>query len=70
MIEQMTGKSITELFDWMVGTSTGAILALGMVYGQYKINVMWLILGCPLRNCFSLPLVGMGLLPGFPFAPS
>ena len=34
MIEQMTGKSITELFDWMVGTSTGAILALGMVYGQ------------------------------------
>ena len=35
MIEQMTGKSITEIFDWMVGTSTGAILALGMVYGQY-----------------------------------
>ena len=34
MIEQMTGKSITELFDWMVGTSTDAILALGMVYGQ------------------------------------
>ena len=36
MIEQMTGKSITELFDWMVGTSTGAIVALGMVYGQYQ----------------------------------
>ena len=35
MIEQITGKSITGLFDWMVGTSTGAILALGMVYGQY-----------------------------------
>ena len=27
MIEQMTGELITELFDWMVGTSTGAILA-------------------------------------------
>ena len=35
MIEQMTGKSIMELFDWIVGTSTGAILALGMVYGKY-----------------------------------
>ena len=36
MIEQMTGKSITDMFDWMVGTSTGAILALGMVYGQCR----------------------------------
>ena len=36
MIEQMTGKSIMELFDWMVGTSTGAIVALGMVYGEYQ----------------------------------
>ena len=33
-IEQMTGKSITELFDWVVGTSTGGILALAMIYGQ------------------------------------
>ena len=33
-IEQMTGKSISELFDWVVGTSTGAILALGMIYGE------------------------------------
>ena len=32
-IEQMTGKSISELFDWMVGTSTGGILALAMIYG-------------------------------------
>ena len=32
-IEQMTGKSISELFDWVVGTSTGGILALGMIYG-------------------------------------
>ena len=33
-IEQMTGKSISELFDWVVGTSTGGILALGMIYGE------------------------------------
>ena len=30
----MTGKSISELFDWVVGTSTGGILALGMIYGE------------------------------------
>ena len=34
MIEQMTGKSISELFDWVVGTSTGGILALAMIYGE------------------------------------
>ena len=33
-IEQMTGKSISDLFDWVVGTSTGGILALGMIYGK------------------------------------
>ena len=33
-IEQMTGKSISELFDWVVGTSTGGILALAMIYGE------------------------------------
>ena len=34
MIEEMTGKSISELFDWVVGTSTGGILVLGMIYGK------------------------------------
>ena len=33
-IEQMTGKSITDMFDWIVGTSIGAILALGVIYGE------------------------------------
>ena len=32
-MEQMTGRRITELFDWIVGTSTGGIIALGLVYG-------------------------------------
>ena len=32
-IEKSTGRRITELFDWIVGTSTGGIVALGLVYG-------------------------------------
>ena len=33
-LEQETGRKITELFDWIVGSSTGGLLALGMVYGK------------------------------------
>ena len=33
-IEEKTDKSITELFDWIVGTSTGGIIALALVYGK------------------------------------
>lgn len=33
-LEMITGKKITELFDWFVGTSTGGILALGLIYGE------------------------------------
>lgn len=33
-LEERTGRSITELFDWIVGTSTGGIIALGLVYGE------------------------------------
>ena len=32
-LEEDTGRKITELFDWIVGTSTGGIIALGLVYG-------------------------------------
>ena len=39
-IEQMTGKSVSELFDWVVGTSTGGILALGMIYGKDCMNIL------------------------------
>ena len=33
-IEEITGKKIIDLFDWFVGTSTGGILALGLVYSK------------------------------------
>lgn len=32
-IERQAGRKITELFDWIVGTSTGGIIALALVYG-------------------------------------
>ena len=33
-IEKATGKQIIDLFDWFVGTSTGGILALALVYSK------------------------------------
>lgn len=33
-IEEMTGRRIMDLFDWIVGASIGGILALAMVYGE------------------------------------
>lgn len=33
-IEQRTGKRIVDLFDWIVGTSTGGIMGLALVYGM------------------------------------
>ena len=33
-IERIANKKITELFDWIIGTSTGGILALAIVYSE------------------------------------
>lgn len=42
-IERRTGHKITELFDWIVGTSTGGIVALGLVYSKQKIMILHLV---------------------------
>ena len=36
-LERMTDKRITELFDVIMGTSTGGILALGLVYKKMSL---------------------------------
>ena len=40
-IEQLTGKKIIDLFDWIVGTSTGGVIALGLVYGMLLGSVFY-----------------------------
>ena len=37
-LERMTKKKITELFDIIMGTSTGGILALGLVYKDMSLT--------------------------------
>lgn len=44
-IEKLTQKKITELFDWIVGTSTGGVIALGLVYGMFVYGVMYCSVG-------------------------
>ena len=33
-LEAATGRKVTDLFDWIVGTSTGGVIALTLVYGE------------------------------------
>ena len=40
-LRQLTGKPVVKMFDWIVGTSTGGILALALVYGK-----LFLLLYC------------------------
>lgn len=36
-LEERTQSKITDLFDWIVGTSTGGVIALAMVYGKHRV---------------------------------
>lgn len=42
-IEHETGRKIVDLFDWIVGTSTGGIIALALVYGMYMFTTSTLM---------------------------
>ena len=35
-IEALTGYKIADMFDWIVGTSVGGIVALALVYGEER----------------------------------
>ena len=34
-LERVAKQPIVKLFDWIAGTSTGGILALGLLHGKY-----------------------------------
>ena len=34
-LERVAKQPIVKLFDWIAGTSTGGILALGLLHGMY-----------------------------------
>ena len=39
-IEMKSGKKIRDLFDWIVGSSTGGIIALALVYGKKSVDTL------------------------------
>lgn len=43
LLEVRTGRKVTDLFDWIVGTSTGGVVALALVYGKCE-NIWKLLL--------------------------
>ena len=34
-LERETGKRVTELFDWIIGTSTGGVVAISVIYREW-----------------------------------
>ena len=35
-LEVFTGQNVTEIFDTFIGSSSGALIILGLVYGEYN----------------------------------
>ena len=35
-LERVAKQPLVKLFDWIAGTSTGGILALGLLHGEYE----------------------------------
>jgi len=57
-LEEATGRKITELFDWIVGCSTGGILALGMVYARKSLQELRQLYFRMREEVFSSPRAG------------
>ena len=43
---ETTGQSVTDMFDIICGSSFGALIALGLVYGKYVCTYMYYRLIC------------------------
>ena len=60
LIRKLSGREIIDLFDWIVGTSTGGILALCLVYGKLST-----LLSCTNDTCcYYFLVLGPVLRPG------
>ena len=67
-LELKTGRRITELFDWIIGTSTGGVIALGLVYGESDIGYSncntWCVNSCMEIEVYIIILIKAGADPG------
>jgi calcium-independent phospholipase A2 len=59
-LELRTGAKVTEIFDWIVGTSTGGILALGLVYAKKNLSELRQLYFKLRDHVFSAGRMGMG----------
>jgi calcium-independent phospholipase A2 len=59
-LELRTGAKVTEIFDWIVGTSTGGILALGLVYAKKELSELRQLYFKLRDRVFSAGRMGMG----------